>query len=84
MRRSVNQLVAVYWVFMPEAEHPVYPKYVFWKGKWQPILFWGFKHHYGHDKLLRHIFEVCSDAHFFRLNLNPISLTWTLEVVADG
>ena len=39
----------------------------------------GLHHKYYEGRALHHVFSVCSDSAYFRLNLNTESLTWILE-----
>jgi len=84
MRRLVNRPVAVEWLSRPR-DRRFFPMRIYWDGAWHdvPELFLGFHHTYGERDALRHVWEVCTDGHWFRLVLDPRSLIWTLEIVAD-
>ena len=54
------------------------PKYLIWKGRSHNITKIGLHYKYFNGKTLIHVFSVCSDTLFMKLQFNTNNLIWNL------
>lgn len=54
------------------------PKYLIWKGRSHNINKIGLHHKYFSGKYLVHVFSVCSDTLFMKLEFNTNNLIWNI------
>ncbi len=83
MRQTMDEEVSVSMTFNHRTKQAM-PKKVQWQGRVYNITKIGLHHTSRAGRTLIHVFSVCTDSLFLRLELNTDDLHWSLKEVSDG
>lgn len=83
MLEKLNERVDVITIYKKMGA-TVKPYKIRWNGREYKITKIGYHHKVQRGKIFHHIFSVCSDELFFRLNFDTETMFWTVEEVSDA
>jgi hypothetical protein len=84
MTEQINERVQVAMVFAPE-KGDRWPCLIAWRNKKWRVTENGLHHYYKQGDRLYHVYQVVVNGYLqMRLQLDSLSLLWTLEAVSDG
>ncbi len=83
MLEKINERVDVITIYK-KIGATVNPYKIRWNGREYKITKIGYHHKVLRGKIFHHIFSVCSDELFFRLNFDTETMFWTVEEVSDA